>query len=410
LEPLLAELTQQASRMRERVADFERETLSKARTGVAVAQEAVRSQQAACEREQALAERLAAQITARRQRVEELRVEREVLGARIREQRGELDALREQAQALHARIGPSEEQLASLSAELRALEAQERQLQQRVREAEARKAQAQLEAEREGDRLRALLERIEEDLGLVRVEMAEGVTAQTTLPLRPLVSDLPLVEELPDGLEAEIQQVKAALRKLQGVNPGAPQEYAEAKARYQFLKEQCSDLEVASGQLRQAVAELDELMQSAFRETFERVAQGFGEVFVALFNGGSARLELLDPDDLMNSGVEIVAQPPGKRSQRLALLSGGERALTAVALLFALLRVSPTPFCVLDEVDAMLDEANVARFRALLQELARQTQFVVITHNRVTVEAADTVYGVSMGSDGVSQVVSLRLS
>ncbi len=410
LEPLLAQLAERVSQAREQAAAFERDALGKARTGVAVAEEAWKSQQAACEREEALLARLEAQIAARRQRVEELRVEREGLTVRLRQEGASLEALREQAEGLRARIGPAEDELARLTAEMRALEAEERHVQGRVREAEARKAQAQLDADREQDRLRSLLQRIEEELGLVRVELAESVTAQTTLPLRPLVSDLPLVEELPEGLELEIQQVKAGLRKLQGVNPGAPREYEEVRARYQFLQEQCADLEAASGRLRQAVAELDELMQTAFRETFERVAEGFTEVFTALFNGGSARLELVEPDDLMNSGVEIVAQPPGKRSQRLALLSGGERALTAVALLFALLRVSPTPFCVLDEVDAMLDEANVTRFRALLQELARQTQFVVITHNRVTVEAADTVYGVSMGLDGVSQVVSLRLA
>jgi chromosome segregation protein len=150
-------------------------------------------------------------------------------------------------------------------------------------------------------------------------------------------------------------------------------------------------------------------METAFQETFEAVARRFSETFTALFDGGTARLELTEPDDLMNTGVDIVARPPGKRAQRLALLSGGERALTAVALLFAILHVSPTPFCVLDEVDAMLDEANIERFRTLLQELAQQTQFVIITHNRGTVEVADTIYGVSMGTDGVSQVVSLKM-
>jgi chromosome segregation protein len=168
-------------------------------------------------------------------------------------------------------------------------------------------------------------------------------------------------------------------------------------------------LEAASAQLRQVVEELDDLMEMAFKEIFDRVAARFSDAFTSLFNGGSARLELTEPDDLMNTGVDIVARPPGKRAQRLALLSGGERALTAVALLFALLHVSPTPFCVLDEVDAMLDEANVGRFRSMLEDLAQQTQFVVITHNRVTTEAAHAIYGVSMGSDGVSQVVSLEL-
>jgi len=193
------------------------------------------------------------------------------------------------------------------------------------------------------------------------------------------------------------------------VNPNAPDNYAEVQERHQFLTEQSADLGTASEKLRQVVAELDELMEIAFRETFDAIAIRFSELFPILFEGGVARLELTEPDDLLSSGVDIIARPPGKRAQRLALLSGGERSLTAAALLFAILHVSPTPFCVLDEVDAALDEANVGRFRALLEELAQQTQFIIITHNRGTVEAADTIYGVSMGADGVSQVVSLEM-
>jgi chromosome segregation protein len=193
------------------------------------------------------------------------------------------------------------------------------------------------------------------------------------------------------------------------VNPIAPEDYKEVKERHQFLSEQSADLEEASERLQQVITELDELMEAAFQKTFDAVAERFTETFTALFNGGTARLELTEPDDLMNTGVDIVARPPGKRAQRLALLSGGERSLTAVALLFAILQVSPAPFCVLDEVDAALDEANVGRFRNLLADLAQRTQFIIITHNRGTIEVADTLYGVSMGTDGVSQVVSLKM-
>ncbi|HHH41829.1 MAG TPA: chromosome segregation protein SMC, partial [Chloroflexi bacterium] len=186
-------------------------------------------------------------------------------------------------------------------------------------------------------------------------------------------------------------------------------EHAELQARHDFLTEQSADLEKAAGDLRQVIAELDGEMKSAFRRTFQAVAREFETTFTTLFGGGKARLTLTNPDDPLTSGVEIVARPPGKRQQSLALLSGGERALTAAALIFALLKVSPTPFCVLDEVDAALDEANVGRFREMLQELAQTTQFIIITHNRGTIEAADTVYGVSMGPDSVSRVLSLRL-
>ncbi|MBX6343077.1 MAG: AAA family ATPase, partial [Thermomicrobiaceae bacterium] len=149
-------------------------------------------------------------------------------------------------------------------------------------------------------------------------------------------------------------------------------------------------------------------MAEEFDRTFTEVAQAFERTFTAIFGGGRARLVRTDEEG-RSVGVDIVAQPPGKRLQSLALLSGGERALTAVALLFAILRVNPSPFCLLDEVDAALDEANVVRVRDELRLLARETQFVVVTHNRATIEGADTLYGITMGDDGVSRVLSLRL-
>ena len=409
LEAELEELERQAAAASEEKARTLRDKLGKARTEVAVAEESLRSQQAALQRETALLDRLRAQMSARRQRAEELEAEHAAVVARVRELRAESSRMGAQWRDVRTHIQPAEEELAHLGEEQTALEAQERRGRDRVRETEARHGRAQLEVARCRDELRLLARRIEEDLGLVELELAESVTAQTPLPLRPLVSQLPIVEELPEGLEDEIRHLKARLRRLGSVNPNAPDEYAEAQERHSFLTEQSADLETASARLRQVVAELDELMETAFRETFDAVAVRFSETFPALFNGGTARLELTDPGDLMNTGVDIVARPPGKRAQRLALLSGGERALTAAALLFALLHVHPTPFCVLDEVDAMLDEANVGRFRALLEELAQRSQFVVITHNRVTIEAADTIYGVSMGAGGVSQVVSLKL-
>jgi chromosome segregation protein len=150
-------------------------------------------------------------------------------------------------------------------------------------------------------------------------------------------------------------------------------------------------------------------MEREFKQTFRKVAEEFAKMFTRLFGGGSARLVLTDEDNFNETGIDIEARLPGRREQGLSLLSGGERSLTAVALIFALLKVSPTPFCVLDEVDAMLDEANVGRYRDLLRELADQTQFIVITHNRNTVQAADVIYGITMGRDSASQIISLRL-
>jgi chromosome segregation protein len=409
LEAELEELERQAATAREETARVERETLGKARTEVAVAEEALRSRRAALQRETSLLDRLQAQRVARSRRIEELGIEQAAVAARTQELRVASSQMEAQLGQMHEHIEPAEEELSRLREEQTALEERERRARDRVRNAEARHGRAQLEVDRCRGELKLLSRRIEEDLGLVELELADSVTAQTPLPLQPLVSGLPIVEELPKGLEEEIQRLKAHLRRMGGVNPNAPEDYAEVQERYQFLTEQSADLETASAQLRQVVVELDEMMKEAFKETFDAVAARFSETFKALFGGGTARLELTEPGDLMNTGVDIMTRPPGKRAQRLALLSGGERALTAAALLFAILHVSPAPFCVLDEVDATLDEANAGRFRALLEELAQQTQFIIVTHNRGTVETADTVYGVSMGADGVSQVVSLKM-
>ena len=409
LAAALHPMVQEVAAAREEATRIEREILSKARTDDAVATESLRSREAGLQREKALLEQLGTLLSARLDVTAELESDRTRLLARIEQMREEASALELQLSETRRRIEPAEERLLHLADDLRTLSERERQARERARDLEARLGQGHLQVERHRDKLRLLSQRIEEDLGLVELELTESVTAQTPLPLRPLVSPLPSVEELPEGLEEEIHRLRARLRRLRSINPNAPEEYTEAKSRHQFLVEQADDLEAATTRLRQAVTELDELMAAAFRETFDAVAAEFSQTFVALFNGGRARLELTDPSRLMSSGVDIIVQPPGKRAQRLALLSSGERALTATALLFSLLRVSPTPFCVLDEVDAMLDEANVGRVRTLMEEVAHQTQFIVITHNRVTVEAADTIYGVSMGADGVSQVVSLKM-
>jgi chromosome segregation protein len=193
------------------------------------------------------------------------------------------------------------------------------------------------------------------------------------------------------------------------INPEAHQEYVEVKDRYEFLLTQMDDLQQAEKDIREVLVELDALMGREFRKTFEVVAAEFREIFGRLFPGGSARLMLTDEENLNESGVDIEARLPGKRMQRLAVLSGGERAMTAVALVFALIKASPTPFCVLDEVDAALDEANIERLREILMELSGHTQFVIITHNRNTVQVADLIYGITMGRDTTSQMISLRL-
>jgi chromosome segregation protein len=205
----------------------------------------------------------------------------------------------------------------------------------------------------------------------------------------------------------------AALRRrfheLGAPNPFAAEEYETIKTRLDGLEAQRTDLTSAIAKTRALIDQLNGMIATQFRSTFTALESAFDARFRQLFGGGFARLSLTDPEDLAATGIEIVARPPGKKAQPLSMLSGGERALTAVALLFAMLEVHPVPFCVLDEVDAALDEANVGRFADALRSLAENTQFIVITHNRGTIESADALYGVTVGDDAVSRVISLRL-
>jgi chromosome segregation protein len=223
----------------------------------------------------------------------------------------------------------------------------------------------------------------------------------------PIWSAAPPTETPPSA--ARLGQLRRRFHELGAVNPYAVDEYAELRTRLETLEAQASDLQTAIAKTRDLIAELDTMIADRFRSTFAALETAFAARFEQLFGGGFARLSLTDPADLGATGIEIVARPPGKKAQALAMLSGGERALTAVALLFAMLEVRPVPFCVLDEVDAALDEANIGRFADALRGLADRTQFIVITHNRGTIEAADALYGVTVGDDSVSRVISLRL-
>lgn len=207
----------------------------------------------------------------------------------------------------------------------------------------------------------------------------------------------------------KVKLIKLAIDELGNVNIGAIEEYSRVSERYEFLLEQKTDLQEAKDTLFQVINEMDEEMKKRFEQTFDGIRSHFEPVFQALFGGGRADLKLTDPKDILNTGVEIVAQPPGKKLQNLALLSGGERALTAIALLFSILKVRPVPFCILDEVEAALDEANVYRFSQYLKRYSAETQFIVITHRKGTMEEADVLYGVTMQESGVSRLVSVRL-
>ncbi|WP_077326137.1 chromosome segregation protein SMC [Virgibacillus siamensis] len=215
--------------------------------------------------------------------------------------------------------------------------------------------------------------------------------------------------EDPDQTRSIVEQLNRGITQLGTVNLGAIEEFERISERYGFLSEQQNDLVEAKQTLYSVIAEMDEEMKSRFGDTFNQIKEEFTQVFQQLFGGGRAELKLTDPKNLLDTGVDIIAQPPGKKLQHLGLLSGGERALTAISLLFAILRVRPVPFCVLDEVEAALDEANVSRFAKYIKVYSEKTQFIVITHRKGTMEEADVLYGVTMQESGVSRLVSVRL-
>ena len=206
-----------------------------------------------------------------------------------------------------------------------------------------------------------------------------------------------------------MEVIRTRLAGIGPVNLLAAQEYEDEKERLDFLEAQKGDLERARTDLHDSIRRINESASKAFSQVFGEVRENFHRIFQTLFEGGEADVWLEDPDDPLDSPIEISASPRGKKTQRIHLLSGGERALTALALLFAIYLAKPSPFCVMDEVDAPLDESNIGRFTAMLERFKGDTQFIVITHNARTIEAADWIYGVTMQELGVSKIVSLEL-
>ncbi len=308
------------------------------------------------------------------------------------------------------KIQPLNETVEQNEQELSTLEKLQDHAHKQVIIAERHFTQLELGLSRKKDQLENLRQRVEDDFGLVSFEYDQKIDGPKPLPFEEeVVKNLPRQQTLSQDIESDIKRLKTQIRRIGAINPEAQKEYLEVKERYEFLTQQIEDLQKASGNLRAVIATLDGLMERDFLMTFKSVNKHFSEYFSELFNGGDAKLVFIDEENPVEGGVDIIARLPGRRQQGLASLSGGERSLTAVALIFALLKVSPTPFCILDEVDAMLDESNVGRFIDLLRELSKKTQFVIITHNRNTVQVADVIYGVTMGRDSTSQMISLKL-
>ncbi|MCH5202085.1 MAG: chromosome segregation protein SMC, partial [Oscillospiraceae bacterium] len=210
--------------------------------------------------------------------------------------------------------------------------------------------------------------------------------------------------------QKRLNEIKSVIRSLGTVNVSAIEEYKEVSERYEFLNAQVNDVENSKSEIEKLINNLTKQMKEAFVENFYEINKHFGATFKELFGGGTASLQLSDPDDILNSGIDIIAHPPGKIVVHLEALSGGEKALVAIALYFAIMKVRPAPFCVMDEIEAALDEVNVDRFAQYMRRMTGNTQFILITHRRGTMEEAEVLYGVTMQDEGISKLLELRAS
>ncbi|MDH3254740.1 MAG: hypothetical protein OEM62_07105, partial [Acidobacteriota bacterium] len=389
--------------------------------------------------------RLEAELDRTQKEVDAVRQQRETTRTSGVSRRGRLDLIDhrlashlEEVSRTERAIADAEHEIASWSEEKQRLEARREEIRRAIGEADAELQQAlenresaqqdalahQRTVDEEREKLKALEKRIEaaraerdefrESISALRVEEAslkqdaEHLGEQhrehfaQPLPEHPATA----LPDLPEK-EADLARLKDRLDRTGPVNLLAAEEFSEQEQRLTFLVEQRTDVATSVDSLRQTIREINETSTERFMKTFLEVNEGFGRTFVELFRGGQAEMRLMDEDDELESGIEIVARPPGKRLQNIMLLSGGEKALTAIALLFALFRTKPSPFCILDEVDAPLDDVNTLRFVEMLKQMSSETQFVVITHNKLTMEAMSRLYGVTMQERGVSRLVAV---
>lgn len=368
------------------------------------------------------------QYSQHEQRIESLKSRRQPLEARLRElqelieerTRG-VSSYQQRVAQLKTASAEAEEKIAPLSEAVAAAEtklAEARQVRERQtaalseREQSLRTLQNELESlqnAKTGMEVELAEQRMRHQNALDRITSAWNVTADDLArePEPKWEEDgKPSMEEI----EIQVAEHRAKLDSMGPVNLVAIEEHAELEERFAFLSQQESDLITAKEQLVEMIKKINATTTELFSETFNKVNENFGVIFEQLFGGGSAKLVLVDETDVLESGIEIIARPPGKKLQTISLLSGGERTMTAVALLFALFKVKPSPFCVLDEMDAALDEANVSRFVKMVKGFLTQSQFILITHSRQTISAADVIYGVTMPNRGVSRTMSMKFS
>ena len=321
--------------------------------------------------------------------------------------RSEIRKLEEQIEGLYARIKKHNEEKSGKTFEIDRLTEERKVLEEDIYDIVNRINDANktiLLLQEEYSRTEVKKTRLEAEMEALqdRIWNEYELTYSTALELKKDIGSL-------SGAQRRINGLKNMIKELGPINVASIEDYIKTKERYEFMSNQRNDMEQAREKLLRVISEMTSIMKKQFLEQFELINKNFNDVFRELFNGGRASLSLVDKENVLESGIEIEAQPPGKKLQNMMLLSGGERAFTAIALLFAILRLKPSPFCVLDEIEAALDEANVFRFVEYLKSYSCNTQFIVVTHRKGTMEGSDTLYGVTMQEHGVSKIVSMKM-
>ncbi len=410
----------------------QQDDLNKRRTGLAVKRQEVKSLRQQLQSQQAQVQDLKLQVEQYKNRMTKSEERRQSLQQIVASQRAELDQAQKNTHTLAEKLRDAEMQVTEIEGDITTLENEITQLRTTMANIEVSYRRCLLDSQKARDAVDALLEQLHEEMGVTDPsELSRYVTNNYQDSETTEIIEEVAVTKSSHGIETLSQEEEVFLRKLRrrvdnlrsrlkaigGSDPDAPQQYEETRTRYEFLCTQIADMDQAASQLHTIISQLDFTMARQFEITFQAVNARFSEHFTTLFNGGHARLDLITSRNeesgahasSMPAGVDVIVQPPGKKVQDLSLLSGGERALVSAALLFALLEINPPPFCLLDEVDAALDEFNLIRFCEILKRLAQRTQFIVITHSRVTMLESQVIYGVSMGGDSVSRLLSMKL-
>jgi chromosome segregation protein len=341
-----------------------------------------------------LQEETGQEITARQERLAECGYQRAEIDRSLAEIEQSLGQARAELESLENRLRDDRQRYRAISTELAEIGEAIKELRPRGEACQEEKNRIQLSLAEQRLHLQHLAETLRDkyDCELENLTVEFGAS----LPSK-------------DDLVSEIDDLRGRLERMGEVNLAAIGEYEELTTRFEFMSRQKEDLEKSIADLQQTILKLNRICRLRFKESFEEINEKFQTIFPRLFRGGKARLVLTDENDFLETGVDIVVQPPGKKLQSITLLSGGEKALTAVSLLFAIFLTKPSPFCFLDEVDAPLDDANIDRFNDIVKEMSEDSQFIMVTHNKKSMQAAEMLYGITMAEPGVSKVVSVRM-